>query len=523
MSRRAYRALSLLALIVTTSLASDAAPLPEPSRQGLGFDLQIGTDAQGDLGGLRDALPPGQPAGWRGLLLTLAGQARSAPQAVSEAGRHAAAVNARAVLERTVSGATILEGRQPDLWAAAGEPYVPTHVLSQWEGAACTWPVSATVVLSTGQQVSLSGRIGVCGPWIGLGLRSTTELPEGFAGEAAVAALRFPDGVDGMGRARDAVMPGGMQRWEHVPLGPLPDGQVLAARGLANAWPMRVLSLAVGAEWLLCVEFVSPFEVLHPPKWTVGRKYPQPQPPRHRVMDVALPSTPVLLPLDAANLAAAAERHAVTYPGHPPPDVLPLINGALAQVPAVDRWSLVPLAELALAEHGEAPPVVQRMLGWRDLPAMPLVRADADGVVSGGLACGAVREEHGFAAEGSGLDASLLQWKVALDRVYITAYDVRATAETAYAGHRPSAESDAMRLAADLPLLLGAVGRRLALCPLELEEVGDSWRRYTPVPGHEVGLLEPLRVQDQWWGNCRIYVHPSILHIVFDLPDEDEG
>lgn len=75
-----------------------------------------------------------------------------------------------------------------------------------------------------------------------------------------------------------------------------------------------------------------------------------------------------------------------------------------------------------------------------------------------------------------------------------------------------------------LPMLLGGDGLRLTAVPVHKRRTFSgrgllAW----PAPDTLVGFPEQYRVGEQPWGRCRIYVDPAILHIVFDLPEEEGG
>ncbi|MBD3174236.1 MAG: hypothetical protein GF320_03580 [Armatimonadia bacterium] len=111
---------------------------------------------------------------------------------------------------------------------------------------------------------------------------------------------------------------------------------------------------------------------------------------------------------------------------------------------------------------------------------------------------------------------ALYQWSLSADTLALSVYAGDPIGFQEWG--RPREMIGAM-----LPRIMGASGRRLALAPVIEQDLGGDWLLFTPDPDHRIGWEGETRVGDTWWGNCRIYVHPSILHIVFDLPDEDEG
>jgi hypothetical protein len=147
---------------------------------------------------------------------------------------------------------------------------------------------------------------------------------------------------------------------------------------------------------------------------------------------------------------------------------------------------------------GSAVESPQFLLGWA--PGSPLHRTTAIGWDTGILVRATRTDKHRYlTAAGTGV-APVLKWVLP--------------------GPNHAREAAAVRL----PLVLGSVGRTLAVVSwLPGEDLGHGWWRFTPDPDHRIGWEGETRVGDTDWGNSRIYVHPSILHIVFDLPEEDEG
>ncbi|MBD3174501.1 MAG: hypothetical protein GF320_04945 [Armatimonadia bacterium] len=87
--------------------------------------------------------------------------------------------------------------------------------------------------------------------------------------------------------------------------------------------------------------------------------------------------------------------------------------------------------------------------------------------------------------------------------------------------HLPSEKG---MLAAELVEMLGPCGRSLTLVPMDIQEdYNGRGLLLTPRADAPHGLHHEDTVGEQPWGRCTIYADPSILHIVFDLPDEDEG
>ncbi len=119
----------------------------------------------------------------------------------------------------------------------------------------------------------------------------------------------------------------------------------------------------------------------------------------------------------------------------------------------------------------------------------------------------------------------LVQWTLGGDWLSITVVSRQAPRlygwVNARCAHLPS---EKRMLTQELTHCLGAYGRSLTLVPVDIQE-GHAGRGLlvTPRPDTPYGLYGESTVGEQPWGRCRIYVDPAILHIVFDLPEEEGG
>jgi len=115
------------------------------------------------------------------------------------------------------------------------------------------------------------------------------------------------------------------------------------------------------------------------------------------------------------------------------------------------------------------------------------------------------------------LSEAALRWQTAPGKLFITL--VRRNAAQQYQDRTgaPSQHGFGV-LPEEVPALLGEYGQRIMLVPNSNEDVGSTdWEVMSPKPDTMVGWDGDIRVGDTPWGKCRIYHHPGVLHIVFDL------
>ncbi|MBD3174499.1 MAG: hypothetical protein GF320_04935 [Armatimonadia bacterium] len=378
---------------------------------------------------------------------------------------------------------------------------------------ATMWPVAWRAVDGHGEEVALEGRAGVVfgGDSVGaLGQIEPAQDPRTAMRLVASTVVRWPDGMYGMGRASLDTTDAGALRWSHLPLDPLDNRGGVADPALAASWPMTIKGWTDGRWWAVIVTTRWPPQIRHPlpPDGEMPVERAPGEPSRGAALRAAVPLAPTLVELSEIDALADVLREGAKLWLS---DAWAAFGDLDLRAPGIlgspNQWEQTALVS--------PPPSVSGVLARSDLPpslGFHLLDGESVGVYS-------LPEAPGFWYGGA---PAVLQWAASGRAVALTQVVPTGQFGDDADPVPPQMARDLIR--DTLPRLLGARGRRLCLVPLDVEPVaGTPWALFTPDPDHRIGWDGETRVGDTDWGNCRIYVHPSILHIVFDLPDEDEG
>jgi len=222
----------------------------------------------------------------------------------------------------------------------------------------------------------------------------------------------------------------------------------------------------------------------------------------------------VLRPVERfrADLLADASWQPVHERGAPLPSLPDAVTALAAGLPSDTRLALLDGESWADGAAGEIPGRVAPYLNVAPQTRSWCVRS-----------CGGAESDEGCAglleAPGTGEAPRIVQWKLTDGHLAITAV------ERGLGGCQPECRPGLLQrraVAKDLRDLLGGYGASLGLVAAAVDE-GPGPRGFllTPAPDTPFGLYGESTVGEQPWGRCIIYAAPAILHVVFDLTEEE--
>ncbi len=326
--------------------------------------------------------------------------------------------------------------------------------------------------------------------------------------EAIRRVVNWPDGLEAMGAVAYHERDGGISVTHSVPETP---ADRLLSPQLGGWWPMRLSSWSDGRTWILEVHLVFPAD-------TESSLIT----PRPDVLSLDVPFRRGGYGLSVHEYGSAAKLTSAsdvidsvpTIEGIRLVDDLFTTERLSTPPPPVDDW--VPTLPPADAE-------------WEKTDSRPPegVRAIVEAVATAEAAHPVVR---------GGREPDTGTWLYSVHRsvgritrplcvvTWAPGHCAVSVVELHPRDRPPGFEWDQARhVEQALTSLLGANGRRLGLVPMERWPLGQTdWVVFSPDPDHRIGWEGETRVGDTPWGRCRIYVHPGILHIVFDLTEEGE-
>ncbi|MBD3175477.1 MAG: hypothetical protein GF320_09860 [Armatimonadia bacterium] len=413
----------------------------------------------------------------------------------------------------------------------AAEQYGRRVVTGEIEPHGARAAVSAVLELPDGDEVTLQGLAWRTNIAAGLVMRADgAEASDQLETRVPASFLRWPPGTLGAGRVRTEPLADGTL-WIHGP----PQAGMRLDEGTWRWWPHNVACWSDG-RWIVLWLSMLP----HP--WASSAWAPYPCFTWAAEVDPEAPPTCMFSFLTGQRGPAfASEAHAVSRPEVPEPitewqDQMLLeilVNTPLPNTTPPRRRDLAEAAESFIGDWsadtihfvpadvwrtGEVSPVPAAIRWLMELPddaatwtteveLAPDLPACPAGLMTLDTPDGTYR---------------MVQWILAPGRAYVTALDRRPSGvviEDLTPGPGRRAAVGGM-----VHSLLGAQGAYLRFSTVEIDEDGfPGGFSVAPVSDAPFGLLGESTVGEQPWGNCRIYVHPSILHIVFDLPEEDDG
>ncbi len=372
-------------------------------------------------------------------------------------------------------------------------------------------PLRGTIRREDGTGVELAGHL-----WRQNVLVTVTLAPvdgadtAGLESELPAAILAWPGGLAGIGKVTREER-GDARVWRHEQ--PSPDEGILAWLSPVGGWPLSVEAEADAEGVRLSLSAI-----------------PSGRPGRFRPKLFRKPMPSFLVDEEARYQPWETDvREAKLTPSTSAADALP---------PPVAPTSPTDPAEVVNAGSGGAASLRMRLLSsseWRAgrierVPATVLPYLDLpedteclSAHISGDRVLGnATAGLLLYQSWGDPAPYDRVQWVLGEGWVGVTRYPLRP--EAAYERHLSRGPQGLnWRVADDLIDTLGHYGQLLSLVPVNT--TAWRWQEHAtirPRPGTPYGLYGESTVGEQPWGKCRIYVDPAILHIVFDLPEEQQ-
>jgi hypothetical protein len=181
----------------------------------------------------------------------------------------------------------------------------------------------------------------------------------------------------------------------------------------------------------------------------------------------------------------------------------------LAELPQEDRPPAVTAEEWAAATVADAPAAVTERFGRALEPTVSLKNA--------GLYW--IEKPTYPTPKRCWLSEAAVRWQLGVGKLLLTVIPKGALLTMPHAEAMVKVGDHSIKdVAEELPALVGEYGQRVVLVPNSKEKVGTThWQVMSPQPDTMVGWDGDIRVGDTPWGKCRVYYHPCVLHVVFDL------
>jgi hypothetical protein len=371
------------------------------------------------------------------------------------------------------------------------------------------WPIAGTLGLGGATPAGAEGYVAIAGEQVLLACEFSSALStDALASELGIGSVRWPTGMDGMAKVTSGEE-GAVSWWAHKPRG----DREIPSRELSRSWPMQVSSWSDGRWWLLSVSL---------PQRT-DRMAKRPGPPLSILSEGAfleLPGRPGSIlppaahPAELRPVAAYADLASRMRPGPLPGVVRPdpgssldVADELLRQLPEADRPPTITADQWAQANTADPPAVVTEYFGRQLEPTLSLENAGLYWI-----------EKASYPYDGLHWPSeSAVRWQTAPGKLFITL--VRRNAARQYQDRTGAPRHHGFGvLPEQIPALLGEYGQRIVLVPNSNEDVGNTdWEVMSPKPDTMVGWDGDIRVGDTPWGKCRVYYHPCVLYVVFDL------
>ena len=188
---------------------------------------------------------------------------------------------------------------------------------------------------------------------------------------------------------------------------------------------------------------------------------------------------------------------------------LDVADELLAQLAEADRPPAITAEQWASATTADAPATVTEHFGRALAPTASLANA--------GLYW--IEKPTYPTPKRCWLSEAAVRWQLGAGKLFLTVIPKGALLTMPHAEAMVKVGDHSTKdVAEELPALVGEYGQRVVLVPNSKEKVGTTlWQVMSPKPDTMVGWDGDIRVGDTPWGKCRVYYHPCVLHVVFDL------